>query len=141
MSNLTVKNEYSLESYMRENHKEIEDSMISIRLMKQVDDFISDHDIKKSSLAERLGVSKSYITQLMTGVKKFNVSFIQKFESSYNVEIDFKIKPVDDYITLQSSFDSFSEFDIKLEKRVQGFSNYPLAYIPVEKIESDIKLS
>lgn len=85
-------NNYSIQSYVNKNRNNIDEALVSLRVMKQIDDFLHYKCENNRELAKRLGYTESYVSQLMTGVKKVNCSFINKFEKEYKVEFDFKIK-------------------------------------------------
>jgi len=57
-------------------------------------------------LAKKLDYTESYVSQLMSGVKKVNVSFINKFEKKFNVEIDFKIKLIEENFKILNSIEN-----------------------------------
>lgn len=82
----------SLNSYIENNRSKIDEALVSLRLMKEIDDFLEINNIKQRDFADKIGCSEAYISQLMSGTKKFNTSFINKFEKIYNLKIDFKIK-------------------------------------------------
>ncbi len=82
----------NFESYPDQNKNDIDESLVSLRFLKQIDDYLEIRNLKNRDLANALGFSESYISQLMTGVKKINISFINKFENKFNLEFDIKIK-------------------------------------------------
>lgn len=82
----------SLNSYIEKNRTKIDESLVSLRLMKEVDDFLDINNINQRDFAKSVGYSEAFVSQLMSGTKKFNTSFINKLEKVYDVKIDFKIK-------------------------------------------------
>lgn len=86
--------DFSIRPFLDSNRQRIDESLISLRLMKEIDQFISLKNINQKELAENLDYSNAYISQLMTGVKKINTSFINKFEKAFKVQFDFKIKEI-----------------------------------------------
>jgi transcriptional regulator with XRE-family HTH domain len=82
----------SLNSYIENNRMKIDEALVSLRLMKEVDDFLEINKISQRDFADNIGYSEAFISQLMSGTKKFNASFINKFEKIYDIKIDFKIK-------------------------------------------------
>lgn len=92
MNKLLNMKSFSVSSYLDKNRKRINEALVSLRLMKEVDDFIVINNINQKDLASQLDYSNAYISQLMTGAKKINASFINKFEQAYDVKIEFKIK-------------------------------------------------
>lgn len=89
MSELTKR--FSIQSYIDKNRDKIDESLVSLRFMKQVDEFLDHKSISNKDLASKLGYSESYVSQLMSGVKKVNTSFINKFEKLYDAKIEFRI--------------------------------------------------
>ncbi|MGA9212356.1 helix-turn-helix domain-containing protein [Kaistella sp.] len=71
---------------------DMDESLVSLRFLKEIDDYLEYKNLTNRDLANALGFSESYISQLMTGVKKINISFINKFEKNFNLEFDIKIK-------------------------------------------------
>jgi transcriptional regulator with XRE-family HTH domain len=82
----------SLSSYKENNRTKIDEALVSLRLMKEVDDFLDINQISQRDFATNIGYSEAYISQLMSGTKKFNASFLNKFEKTYEIKIDFKIR-------------------------------------------------
>lgn len=89
MSEIT--NKFSIQSYIDENREKIDESLVSLRLMKELDRFLDYENLSNKDLANKLGYSESYVSQLMSGVKNINVSFINKFEKKFSKKIHFKI--------------------------------------------------
>lgn len=82
-----------LSSYIEDNRTKIDESLVSLRLMKEIDDFLEINQINHRDFANNVGYSESYISQLMSGIKKFNSSFINRFEKNFDLKIEFKIQP------------------------------------------------
>lgn len=59
--------------------------------MKQIDKFLDYEKLTNKDLAVQLGYSEAYISQLMTGVKNVNISFLNKFEKRFATKFDFKV--------------------------------------------------
>lgn len=78
--------------FLSDNRTEIDESLVSLRYMRKIEEFLQTNKSTKRDLALKLEYSESYISQLMTGTKKINVSFINKFENRYNVHFDVVIK-------------------------------------------------
>jgi transcriptional regulator with XRE-family HTH domain len=91
MKELVNHNNESFDSYLSKNDKELDEALVSLRFMKVVDDFLVAQKITKRSFAEKIGCSESYVSQLMSGTKNINASFINKFEKAFNVKINFDI--------------------------------------------------
>lgn len=93
----------SLCSYIENNRTKIDEALVSLRLMKKIDEFLEISSISQRDFASNIGCSEAYISQLMSGTKKFNTSFINNFEKKYNLIVDFKIRPKNEY-TFTSKF-------------------------------------
>lgn len=103
-----LKNNFSIQSYLDENREKIDEALVSLRFMKEIDEFLDMTNVSQREFASSIGYSEAYISQLMSGTKKFNSSFINKFEKKYDVEVSFKIKSKDEgsYFTEISSSSS-----------------------------------
>lgn len=127
----------SINSYIEKNRTKIDESLVSLRLMKEVDDFLDINNISQRDFAKSVGYSEAFVSQLMSGTKKFNASFINKLEKVYDIKIDFKIKskekcsfisrisntqieisinvleltPSNNFFTMESRANDFYEFD------------------------------
>lgn len=119
-SNLVEKN---ISSYLATNRKNIDEALVSLRFMKEIDDFLHHNNLNQKDLAEELEVSEAFISQLLSGTKKINVGFINKFEKRFDIEFKLNLKNnnsnytvveiVDSSIQIKSSHSSFiriSEF-------------------------------
>jgi transcriptional regulator with XRE-family HTH domain len=92
MNNDLIRIDFPIQSYIENNREKLDESLVSLRLMKEIDMFLDAKDISNKLLAQDLGYSESFISQLMSGVKKINTSFINKFENNYNVKFRFSIE-------------------------------------------------
>lgn len=92
MNDNLIKKDFSIQSYVDGNRDKLDEALVSLRFMKEIDLFLEANNISNKKLAIDLGYSESFISQLMSGVKKINVSFINKFEKNYNVKINFSIQ-------------------------------------------------
>jgi transcriptional regulator with XRE-family HTH domain len=90
--NELLNNDFSIQSYIDDNREKIDESLVSLRLMKEIDNFLDDCKINQREFANEIGCSEAYISQLMSGTKRINTSFINKFEKKFDVEISFEIK-------------------------------------------------
>lgn len=108
-----VNQRFSIESYVDKNREKIDESLISLRLMKEVDRFLDYEKLSNKDLATKMGYSESYISQLMSGVKNVNVSFINKFEKCFESKFDFKIYLKKEKVFLQK-LDERTHFNIKV---------------------------
>lgn len=89
MKELALNYNKEISNYLDVNRDKLDETLISLRFMKQVDHFLENQDINQKELAEGLKISPAFISQLMSGTKKINTRFINKFEKTYNVK--FKI--------------------------------------------------
>ena len=96
-----VTQSFSIQSYIDKNRDKIDESLVSLRIMKEVDKFLDYKKLSNKDLSIQLGFSESYISQLMSGVKSINVSFINKFEKCFATKFDFKIYLENEEIFLQ----------------------------------------
>lgn len=92
MSNLNIFEQNSLNSYVDNNREKIDVALVSLRIIKQIDDFLDANDINQKELATKLKVSEAYVSQLMSGSKKINMQMINSFEKKFDVEFEFKLK-------------------------------------------------
>ncbi len=91
MSKVIDNSNYSLNSYIENNRTKIDEALVSLRLMKEVDDFLEINNISQRDFASKIGYSEAFISQLMSGSKKINTSFINRLEKRYDLKINFKI--------------------------------------------------
>lgn len=104
---IAIKHKESISKYIETNRTKIDEALISLRLMKQIDSFIEYKNINQKQLAIDLDISPAFISQLMSGVKKINTSFINRFEKTYNVKFKFIIQENEaEYIFIESILSS-----------------------------------
>ena len=99
MSEITTR--FSIQSYIDKNREKLDEALVSLRIMKEIDKFLDYKNLSNKDLANGLGYSESYISQLMSGIKKVNTSFISKFEKKYGVRFDFKVYLNNENVFLQ----------------------------------------
>lgn len=87
-----ILDKFSLDSKIEEKRNKIDEVLVSLRFLKKIDDFLIETNCSKRELANKLNCSESYISQLMAGTKKINVSFINKFEKYFNIEFEVKLR-------------------------------------------------
>ena len=92
MSEVTKLSNNFLDSYITENRGKIDESLVSLRFMKEVDDFLDINNISQRDFANGIKYSEAFVSQLMSGVKNFNASFINRLEKKYDLKVEFKIK-------------------------------------------------
>lgn len=92
MKEAIISKDFSFENYLTDNRIKLDESLVSLRLMKVIDDYLIEKKLTKREFAREIKCTESYVSQLMSGTKKFNVSFINKFEEKYNMEVCFVLK-------------------------------------------------
>lgn len=139
-----INNSNSLSSYKENNRAKIDEALVSLRLMKEVDDFLDINEISQRDFASSIGYSEAFISQLMSGTKKFNASFINKFEKLYDIKFDFKIKSKKSADFISKVSNAHIEININildlthsnnlysLESRANEFSEFDSQYLTLE---------
>lgn len=98
---------------------EYETRMLTYRFLNIIDEIMEDENISKKELAEKIGTSASYITQLFRGSKILNMPTLAKFQNALNFQ--YKIRNNNKLADIDSS-------DIKnyIEKNIG--KNFYLVY-------------
>ncbi len=81
----------NINTFIAVNRTKLDESLVSLRLMKEVDDFMDNNKISQREFAEFLGYSEAFVSQLMSGTKKMNTSFINRLEKTFDVIVKFNI--------------------------------------------------
>jgi transcriptional regulator with XRE-family HTH domain len=94
LNNVEINPEYAgLFSYKTIEEKiEHNAHMISYRILSEVEKICDIKKIKKKDLAELVGTSRSYITQLFRGNKQVNTDIMAKFEEALQMSFEVKGK-------------------------------------------------
>lgn len=92
--------------------------MISYRFLSELEKLCEERNIKKKDLAEMIGTSRSYITQLFTGVKQINTQFMARCEMTLDISVDITLKIDSACILRQLS--EFWEESKPAKQRLQG---------------------
>jgi transcriptional regulator with XRE-family HTH domain len=104
--------------------------MISYRILSEVEKICDEKNIKKKDLAEMIGTSRSYITQLFRGTKYVNTDVMAKFECAldftYNIVAKRNEDSHEDFLAKQLPVGFFRS------KRVQQ-NGFVLYCIPCNK--------
>src|SRR5690554_4388087 len=74
---------------LKEDETTFETRMINYRFLSIIDEKMDELDLSKKDLAEAIGTSASYVTQLFRGDKILNLSTLAKLQNALNVK--FKI--------------------------------------------------
>ena len=90
-----------------ENDKEFdlpfETKMVMYRFLSEIDKLAEEMDFNKKQLAEKIGTSASFITQLFKGNKILNLETIAKFQHAFDVVFEVKVRPRNEYLISHSS--------------------------------------
>lgn len=92
MNKVEINGNNTLMSFIEDNRTKIDESLVSLRFMKQIDVFLDNNNLNQRDLASDLAISEAFVSQLMTGSKKVNVSFLNKIEKKYDIEFKVSIK-------------------------------------------------
>lgn len=77
----------SLEEEIKHNSQ-----MIMYRFLSEIEILCEEKHMSKKELAERIGTSASYITQLYRGNKPLNIETIAKFQKVFDITFEIKAK-------------------------------------------------
>jgi len=87
--------------------------MISYRILSEVEKLCDDRNIRKKDLADLVGTSKSYITQLFNGTKSINTIIMAKLENALNTTFEIRLKlneeTYDDFLHKQIGLEVFTK--------------------------------
>lgn len=118
-SNMMIINQ--LTKHIDSNRNKIETALVSLRFVKEIDVFLYNNNLTQKEFADKMNVSGSYISQLMTGTKRINMEFIKNFEKYFNIEFKISltsvnseysiIEMVNNPIQLKSNREQFSVFE------------------------------
>lgn len=125
-NNIILNTEFNdLFSFDTEKDKhEYNAQMISYRILSEVERVCEERKLKKKDLAQKIGTSKSYITQLFRGSKSINTQVMAKFEDV--LDISFEIKAV--FNEYKSEFIS-NDFDVDILPCLSAKDNYNQHYL------------
>ena len=76
----------------KEEKAEHDAQMISYRILSEIEVICEQKKIKKKDLADMLGTSRSYITQLFRGMKQVNTYIMAKMEDALDLSFEVKAK-------------------------------------------------
>lgn len=82
----------NINTFITQNRTKLDEALVSLRFMKEVDEFLDENEISQREFAELLGYSEAFVSQLMSGTKKVNTSFINRLEKSFDVIVKFNIE-------------------------------------------------
>ena len=73
-------------------------SKIQIELFNQVSDYLEKNKMKRSDLAEKLGVTKGYISQILNGDSDHRISKVIELSLAIGLIPEIKFKDLEEYI-------------------------------------------
>jgi plasmid maintenance system antidote protein VapI len=94
LNNMKINPEYEALFSFGSKKEKIEHNaqMISYRILSEVEKVCEEKKIKKKALAEMVGTSRSYITQLFRGTKQVNTDIMARFEEALDISFQIKVK-------------------------------------------------
>lgn len=75
-----------------DSYLDIDIQLISARIMESIQKHCDKHKITRQQMANLMGTSKVYMTQLYTGSKVLSVKQMTKFEAALDIKFEFNIK-------------------------------------------------
>lgn len=85
------------------NSPEYWTSILQMELYRQIEDFMKEHDMNKTKLAEYLGCSKGYVTQLLSGDYDHKMSKFMALCLAIGKIPEFQFVSIDKYIEEDSA--------------------------------------
>ncbi len=76
-----------------EEQIEVETMIMNSIIMEQIDFYLKENNMNRNDLAEKLGVSKSYISQLFSCNKIINLETLATLKKKLNLNVFIKINP------------------------------------------------
>jgi transcriptional regulator with XRE-family HTH domain len=107
---------------------ELEAKIIMAKFLEKVQEIATQKGLKKKDLAEKIGTSASYITQLYRGHKLLNLMTLAKLQRALDIEFDVAIKganqikdPINEeisgaYLKPRYASDKSGEFTIRTQR-------------------------
>lgn len=74
---------------------ELEAKIIMAKFLDRIQEIADQKGLKKKDLAQKIGTSASYITQLYRGHKLLNLMTLAKFQKALDIEFEVSIKGTD----------------------------------------------
>ena len=71
---------------------ELEAKLIMAKFLEKIQEIATQKGLKKKDLAQKIGTSASYITQLYRGHKLLNLMTLAKLQRALNIDLDVAIK-------------------------------------------------
>jgi transcriptional regulator with XRE-family HTH domain len=124
----------SLLSFENENEKlELEAELLHLKFVGVIEDLMEQENITKAELAERLLTSKSYITQLFTGDKLFNIKTLVKLQRALNFNFKVEADRKKPFFKVVECNKFRKHFGLELVKQGSG-AKYPLGELRSKQI-------
>jgi len=76
--------------------------VIQNEIFRQVKSYMESENINQTQLANKLGVTKGYISQILNGNFNFSLTKLIELSLSLNIVPDLHFKPVNEYIEEKS---------------------------------------
>ncbi|MEM0996898.1 MAG: helix-turn-helix transcriptional regulator [Bacteroidota bacterium] len=64
-------------------------SMISLDIIRTLEAYMDEKGLTKADIAAKIGTSKSYLTQLFSGEKLVNMTFMYRLQKAFGLEFEF----------------------------------------------------
>ena len=101
-------------------------STLQIDLYNHILQFMKSHDMNKKQLAEFLGCSKSYVTQLLSGDYDHKLSKFVELSLAIGKVPVVTFKDLDDYIEIENKYSSFTVSNIATFAKVNVQKDFTL---------------
>ncbi len=96
--NMKYKNKYNLpdefadlfDTLTEEDQIEIDAQMLSFKFLEAVEKHCEPKKLKKKEIAEAIGKSQSFISQVYSGDKLLNMTLLAKLQKAFNITFDIK---------------------------------------------------
>jgi transcriptional regulator with XRE-family HTH domain len=96
----------------KEDKIEHDAQMISYRILSELEKICDQKNISKKALADMVGTSKSYITQLFNGTKSINTSIMAKFEHALDARFEVSFNLNTESASLPAGQSNFPSIDL-----------------------------
>lgn len=96
---------------------------IQIELFNKVEEFMENNNMNRARLAEKLGVSKSYVTQLLSGDFDHRLSKLIELSLAIGYYPRFDFEPVESKVKAEQKKSS------KIQSKLPG-TDYPVLFPP-----------
>lgn len=130
----------------KEDKIEHDAQMISYRILSELERICEQKNISRKTLADMVGTSKSYITQLFSGSKSINTTMMARFENALDARFEVSCKLMnDDYSkSIGSQYNKVEFASGKLRMGWSMFTKHPendeviLSHLETENAEKQV---